>query len=62
MTEGFKYVPVKIGSLLMMLETVLCYAAGIVIFSEPLTWSILLGSVLVIGACSVVLMRRKLDR
>jgi drug/metabolite transporter (DMT)-like permease len=62
MTEGFKYVPVKIGSLLMMLETVLCYVAGIVIFSEPLTWSILLGSVLVVGSCSVVLMRRKLDR
>ena len=61
MTEGFKYVPVKTGSLLMMLETVLCYIAGVVIFSEPLTWSRLLGSVLVIGACSVVLLRRKLD-
>jgi drug/metabolite transporter (DMT)-like permease len=61
MTEGFKYVPVKIGSLLMMLETVLCYVAGVVIFSEPLTWSIMLGSVLIIGACSVVLTRRKLD-
>ena len=61
MTEGFKYVPVKTGSLLMMLETVLCYIAGVVIFSEPLTWSILLGSVLVIGACAVVLTRRKLD-
>ncbi len=61
MTEGFKYVPVKTGSLLLMFETVLCYAAGVVIFSEPLTWSILLGSVLVIGACSVVLLRRKLD-
>jgi len=61
MTEGFKYVPVKTGSLLMMLETVLCYIAGVVIFNEPLTWSIMLGSVLVIGACTVVLTRRKLD-
>jgi drug/metabolite transporter (DMT)-like permease len=61
MTEGFRYVPVKIGSLLMMLETVLCYIAGVVIFSEPLNWSRLLGSVLIIGACSVVLTRRKLD-
>ena len=61
MTEGFKYVPVKIGSLLMMLETVLCYVAGVAIFREPLTWSSLLGSVLVIGACTVVLLRRKLD-
>ncbi|MHC4912851.1 MAG: DMT family transporter, partial [Planctomycetota bacterium] len=39
MTEGFKYLQVKIGSLLLMLETVLCYAAGVVIFGEPLTWS-----------------------
>ncbi|NQT01175.1 MAG: DMT family transporter [Planctomycetes bacterium] len=61
MTEGFKYVPVKTGSLLMMFETVLCYVAGVVIFSEPLTWSCLLGSVLVIGACASVLLRRKLD-
>ncbi len=62
MTEGFKYLQVKTGSLLLMLETVLCYAAGVVIFGEPLTWSCLSGSVLVIGACVVVLSRRKLDR
>jgi drug/metabolite transporter (DMT)-like permease len=62
MTEGFKYVPVKIGSLMLTLETVLCYIAGVVIFSEPLSWSSLLGSVLVIGACLVVLTRRKLDQ
>ncbi|MCP4611021.1 MAG: DMT family transporter [Planctomycetes bacterium] len=61
MTEGFKYVPVKTGSLLLMFETVLCYIAGVVIFSELLTWSCVLGSVLVIGACTVVLLRRKLD-
>ncbi len=61
MTEGFKYVPVKTGSLLLMFETVLCYIAGVVIFSEPLTWSNLLGSVLVVGACAVVLLRRNLD-
>jgi drug/metabolite transporter (DMT)-like permease len=62
MTEGFKYVPVKIGSLLLTLETVLCYTAGVVIFREPLTWSCLLGSVLVIGSCAAMLLRRKLDR
>ena len=61
MTEGFKYVPVKTGSLLLMLETVLCYVAGVAIFSEPLTATCLLGTVLVIGACAVVLLRRKLD-
>jgi drug/metabolite transporter (DMT)-like permease len=61
MTEGFKYVPVKVGSLLLMLETVLCYTAGVVIFNEPLTWSCFLGAILVIGACAVVLLRRNLD-
>jgi drug/metabolite transporter (DMT)-like permease len=59
MTEGFKYVPVKIGSLLLMLEPVLCYVAGVAMFGEPLTWSCLLGSVLVIGSCAVVLAHKK---
>jgi len=59
MTEGFKYVPVKTGSLLLILEPVLCYVAGVVIFNEPLIWSGVLGSVMVIGACVVVLTRRK---
>ncbi|MHC4560216.1 MAG: DMT family transporter [Planctomycetota bacterium] len=59
MTEGFKYVPVKIGSLLLMIEPVLCYMAGVAMFGEPLTWSCLLGSILVIGSCVVVLTRRK---
>ncbi len=62
MTQGFKYVPVKVGTLLLMLEPVLCYIAGVVIFSEPLTLSRLLGTVLVIGACAIVLVRRELDR
>ena len=62
MTEGFKYVPVKTGSLLLMLEPVLCYVAGVAIFGEPLTLSCVCGSVLVIGACTVVLARRKLVR
>jgi len=61
MTEGFKYVPVKIGSLLLMLEPVLCCLAGVAMFSEPLTWSCLLGSVLVIGSCAVVLVRKKAE-
>ncbi len=59
MTEGFKYVPVKTGSLLLMLEPVLCYLAGVAIFREDLTLSSVLGSVLVIGACVVVLAGRK---
>jgi drug/metabolite transporter (DMT)-like permease len=59
MTEGFKYVPVKTGSLLLMLEPVLCYVAGVAIFREDLTISSVLGSALVIGACMVVLAGRK---
>jgi drug/metabolite transporter (DMT)-like permease len=59
MTEGFKYVPVKTGSLLLMLEPVLCYIAGVAIFSESLTVSRVFGSVLVIGACMVVMAGRK---
>jgi drug/metabolite transporter (DMT)-like permease len=59
MTEGFKYVPVKTGSLLLMLEPVLCYVAGVAIFREDLTLSSVFGSVLVIGACMVVLAGRR---
>ena len=59
MTEGFKYVPVKTGTLLLMLDPVLCYTAGVVIFGEPLTLSRVLGALLVIGACLVVLARRR---
>lgn len=59
MTEGFKYVPVKTGCLLLMLDPVLCYVAGVAIFGEPLTVSAMTGAVLVIGACTVVLAGRK---
>jgi drug/metabolite transporter (DMT)-like permease len=59
MTEGFKYVPVKTGTLLLMLDPVLCYTAGVVIFGEILTLSRVLGALLVIGACLVVLARRR---
>ena len=58
MTEGMKYVPVKIGSLLLLLEPVLCYTAGVLIFGEPLTLVCLLGSALVIGSCAIVLAGR----
>ncbi len=58
MTEGMKYVPVKIGSLLLLLDPVLCYVAGVVIFSEPLTFFCLLGAVLVVVSCATVLAGR----
>jgi drug/metabolite transporter (DMT)-like permease len=59
MTEGFKYLPVKTGSLLLMLEPVLCYVAGAMLFDETLTWYCVLGSALVIGSCGVVLVRKR---
>ena len=59
MTQGMKYLPVKISSLLLLLDPVLCFLAGVVIFSEPLTLSCLLGSALVIGSCAIVLAGRK---
>ena len=59
MTEGFKYVPVKTGSLLLMIEPVLCYIAGVAIFSESVTIYRVFGSVLVIGSCVVVMAGRK---
>ena len=59
MTQGMKYVPVKIGSLLLLLEPVLCYIAGVLIFAEPLTFVCLLGSALVVGSCAIVLASRK---
>jgi len=62
MTEGFKYVPVKVGSLLLLLDPVLCYIGGTAIFDEPLTLPCFFGTVLVISACAIVLVRRKLDR
>jgi len=42
-----------------MLEPVLCFLAGVVIFGEPLTFFCLLGSAMVIGSCLAVLASRK---
>jgi drug/metabolite transporter (DMT)-like permease len=62
MTEGFKYVPVKTGSLLLMVEPVLCYVAGVVIFREHFSLPCVFGSALVIGSCAVVLTRKRFER
>jgi drug/metabolite transporter (DMT)-like permease len=59
MTEGFKHVPVKTGSLLLMLEPALCCVVGAALFAETLTWFCALGSALVIGSCAVVLARKR---
>ncbi|MBE0537158.1 MAG: DMT family transporter [Phycisphaerae bacterium] len=58
MTEGYRYLPVRTGSLICMLEPVLAFAAGIMIFSEPFTARSGAGAVLVVGACAMVLTGR----
>ncbi len=62
MTEGYKYVPVKTGSLLCMLDPVAAYIAGVVIFGEPLVARSVVGAVLVVAACASVLVGRKDER
>ncbi len=59
MTEGYKYVPVRTGSLLCMLDPVLAYIAGGVIFSEPLAARSIIGALFVVAACALVLSGRK---
>lgn len=59
MTQGFRYLPVKIGSLLSMSELVLNYTAGILIFGESLSIRAIIGSVLIFAACLVALVSRE---
>ena len=62
MTQGFRYVPVRIGSLFGMLDPVFAYAAGVVIFGEGVSVAAVFGAVLVVGACCMVLGVRKAGR
>jgi drug/metabolite transporter (DMT)-like permease len=59
MTQGFRYVPVRIGSLFGMLDPVLAYAAGVVIFGEGISVFAVFGGMLVIGACCMVIRGRR---
>ena len=59
MTQGFRYVPVRIGSLFGMLDPVFAYAAGVIIFGEGISVYAVFGGVLVIGACCMVLAGRR---
>ncbi len=59
MTEGYKYMPVRTGSLLCMLDPVLAYIAGVVIFAEPVAARSVIGAVFVVTACALVLVGRK---
>ena len=59
MTEGYKYVPVRTGSLLCMLDPVLAFVAGVAIFDEAFSVRSVMGAVLVVSACASVLAGRK---
>lgn len=59
MTQGFRYVPVRIGSLFALLYPVFAYVAGVLIFGERISITAVLGAVLVIGACCMVLAGRR---
>jgi len=58
-TEGYRHISVTTGSLVGMLVPVLNYAAGVVLFREPLSPRSVLGSVAVFGASIVALRKNK---
>jgi drug/metabolite transporter (DMT)-like permease len=58
MTQGFRYVPVRIGSLFGMLDPVFAYAAGVIIFGEGISVFAVFGGAMVIGACCMVISKR----
>ena len=57
MTEGYKYLPVRTGSLICMPDPVLAFTAGIIIFASPVR-AVPSGAALVVGACVLVLGKR----
>ena len=59
MTQGFRYLPVKIASLLTMSQLVFNYIAGIFIFHESLTMRAIIGSGLIFAACLMVLLNQE---
>ncbi|MFZ9012010.1 MAG: DMT family transporter [Anaerohalosphaeraceae bacterium] len=56
MTQGFRYLPVKVASLLTMSQLIFNYTAGILIFDESLTARAFVGSTLIFAACFMALL------
>ncbi|MHC5084307.1 MAG: EamA family transporter [Planctomycetota bacterium] len=56
MTQGFRYLPVKVASLLTMSQLIFNYTAGIIIFDESLTVRAFVGSILIFAACFTALL------
>jgi drug/metabolite transporter (DMT)-like permease len=57
MTASYKYLQVRVGSILGMLEPTLNYFVGVVIFAESFSRNSLLGAVLIVGSCVLILMK-----
>ena len=56
MTQSYKYLPVRMGATLAMLEPVFCYLAGVAVFGELLSVNSIIGTLLIIGSCVAVLL------
>lgn len=57
MTEGFKYLSVSVGAILGMLIPVMNLFVGVIVYNEPVTGRSLIGSIIVIAACTAVLLK-----
>jgi drug/metabolite transporter (DMT)-like permease len=59
MTEGFRYLPVRVGSLMGMTDPMFAYLAGLVLFREPVTLMAAVGAMMILVSCGMVLAWRK---
>jgi drug/metabolite transporter (DMT)-like permease len=56
MTQSYKYLPVRIGATLAILDPLFCFIAGAVIFSEPVCCKSILGTFLIISSCAAMVL------
>ncbi|MBN2018963.1 MAG: DMT family transporter [Sedimentisphaerales bacterium] len=56
MTQSYKYLPVRIGATLAMLEPVFCYIGGVALFGEFVSAKSVIGTLLIIGSCVAVVL------
>lgn len=59
MTQGFKYLPVQVSTLLGMVVPILNYFVGVTFFDEVVALRSVVGSVIVLSSCVVVLRGKK---
>lgn len=61
MTQSYKYLPVRTGSVIGMLEPVLNFVVGVLIFNEIFSGRSVFGTSLIVGSCVAVLLQRRGD-